>query len=545
MVMFNFKKRNAFDLTHDRKFTCKMGQAVPILCEECVPNDTWIGKTDLILRLSPLLAPVMHRVDVFTHFFFVPSRLLQDNWEKFITGGDDGMDDTVAPTIESPANTGWAPGSLADYLGEDTGVPNLHSFALPFRAYNKIWNDWYRDENLQEEVAMSKGDGVDVTTNTNILRRAWKKDYFTNALPWAQRGPSVTLPLGTEAPVEVFGTGKTLGLTNGTTNGALFESSGQDGTGTQSTIYGQQQGYDKDLGTAWSSGTGNAFGKNKLFLGVTTDSTKSGLAGKADLSTASAATINAIRQAFQLQKWFEINAISGSRYVEQILRHFGIHCGDARLGRSEFIGGGRSPILVTEVVQTSEGTSDSPQGNLAGHGFTASRSHTFKYTCPEHGYIIGIMSVMPLPSYQQGQRRMFARRTRYDFLWPVFSHLGNQEIKNKEIFAQGESVVDANGEIIDEKPFGFTGRYDEYRYIPSTVHGDFKTSLNFWHFGRIFNNLPGLNSEFIQCNPATRPFAVIGNNQQQPDVCRVQVLHSLTAVRPLSKKGMPGLIDHE
>lgn len=546
MVSLNFKKRNAFDLSHERKFTCKMGQCVPILCEEVVPNTTFIGQTDLMLRLTPMLAPIMHRVDVFTHFFFVPTRLVHDNFEKFITGGEDGQDDTVVPTIKAPAVTGWAVGSLADYLGDVTGVAGMESLAYPIRCYNKIWNDWYRDENLQEEVALSKADGLDVTTNTSILYRSWQKDYFTNALPWPQRGPAVSIPVGAEsAPVDVYGTGKSLGLTDGAVEGLLGK--GQDSSmiakvfpsGTKSVDVGT------NIGPSASGGLNydiwyNTAGNGTKAVGVSTDKERSGLKGTADLSSAFATTINALRQAFQLQKWFEINAIAGARYVEQILSNFGIHCGDARLGRSEFIGGGRSPILVTEVVQTSQSDANgTPQGNMAGHGFTANRSHTFKYRAPEHGYIIGIVTIMPKPSYQQGQRRMFARRSRFDFLWPVFSHLGNQEIKMKEIFAQGDSVVDANGEIVDEKPFGFTGRYDEYRYIPSTVHGEFKTTLNYWHLGRIFENAPALNADFIKCQPATRPFAV-----QDTDMCLVECYNRITALIPLPRKGTPGLIDH-
>ena len=537
MSSLNFAKRNVFDLTHERKFTCNMGDLVPVLCEEVVPGDKWFFKSDAVVRLTPLLAPIMHQVDVFIHFFYVPTRLTHDNWEKFITGGEDGKDNTVVPTVKAPSG-GYGNGTLWDFIGCATGITGEESLAYPFRAYNIIWNDWYRDETLQTPATVSKADGLDTTTNMTLLKRCWKKDMFTNALPWPQRGDAVNLPLGTSAPVSVsglkiYGNGKSLGLTDGSTNYGAKYSTGAPG------LIPNTNAYNVNNGSGVSGGS--APGDNKA-IGITTNKTNSGITGEgtgvADLTNATAATINSIRQAFQLQRWFEINAISGARYVEQILAHFHVKTGDARLQRSEFIGGFRSPIVISEVVQQSE-TNTTPQGTLTGHAFSANRSRLLKYFFPEHGYLIGLLSVMPKPSYQQGMRRMFNRRSRYDWYWPVFSHLGNQEIKNKEIYCQGDSVVDGHGEIIDEKPFGFTGRYDEYRYIPSTVHGEFKSTLNFWHLGRIFNNLPTLNSNFVTCDPAKRPFAV-----QNTDVCEIQILNQITAIRPMPRKGRPGLVDH-
>lgn len=522
-----FDKRNAFDLTHDRKFSCDFGYLVPFLCEDMIPGSKWFIKTDLILRLQPMLAPIMHRVDVFTHFWFVPYRLLQDHWEDFITGGQDGKDNTVAPYIVAPSG-GWPTGSLMDYLGEATGVTGLESNALYIRAYNTVWNEWYRDDTLQQEVTTSKGDGLDTTSNINLLRRAWQKDMFTNALPWPQRGDAVNLPLGTEAIVKTKAT--EFSNSDLTTNPLILKSAGTGGAWSTNKAVGVKS---TDGSKAWLL-DGNA----TMQASGAGDPSLKPMNLYADLTNATAATINSIRQAFQLQRWFEINAISGARYVSQLLAHFHVNCGDARLQRPTFLGGGRSPIIVSEVVQQSE-SNTTPQGTMTGHGFTANRSHTVTCYAPEHGVILGLLSVMPKPAYQQGQRRMFAKKSKYDYYWPVFSHLGNQDIKNKEIYAQAPTVVDSNGEIVNEKPFGFTGRYDEYRYIPSTVHGDFKSTLNFWHMGRIFSNLPTLNSQFIECNPAKRPFAVL--NQ---DPCLVQLVNNITAIMPVPKRGTPGLIDH-
>ena len=418
-----FDKRNAFDLTHDRKFSCDFGYLIPFLCEDVIPSSKWFIKTDLVLRLQPMLAPIMHRVDVFTHFWFVPYRLLQDHWEDFITGGQDGKDNTVAPYMVAP-DGGWPTGSLMDYLGEATGVTGLETNALYVRAYNTVWNEWYRDDTLQQEVVTSKGDGLDTTSNTSLLRRAWQKDMFTNALPWPQRGEAVNLPLGQSAPV--WGNGESLGVSYGDdgniTNMKIVNSGGS--TYVTPVDVNRTPNLNND-NVNWPTGTSglsiSSSGSNKTIGVVTKENAEYMANGKlkltsgmyADLSNATAATINSIRQAFQLQRWFEINAISGARYVSQLLAHFHVNCGDARLQRPTFLGGGRSPIIVSEVVQQSE-SNTTPQGTMTGHGFTANRSHTVTCYAPEHGVILGLLSVMPKPAYQQGQRRMFAKKSIYD-----------------------------------------------------------------------------------------------------------------------------------
>jgi len=516
----NFKARSVFDLTHERKLTCKMGSLVPILCEEVVPGDTFKVKTDMLIRLAPMLAPVMHRMNAFTHFFFVPSRLVHANWEQFITGGPSGTDSTAIPTVTS-GPSGQAASTLWDYFGLATGVANMSVLAYPFRAYNLIYNEWYRDQNLQNKVAVSLGDGADTTTNMNLLTRNWEKDYFTTSLPWPQRGTSVSVPMGSTAPV--VGNGLTIGLTGRSSGGTgpfldtgLISSTGS--LAERSGAFGLAAG-SANPGTASMSST----------VGLTTDKTKSGMV--ADLSSATASTINDLRQAFQLQKWMEKNARGGVRYVESILAHFGVRSSDARLQRPEFLGGGRSPIVVSEVIQTSATVAgQTAQGNMAGHGYSAQRSHEFTKSFEEHGYIIGILSIMPRTAYYQGIPRMWNRTSKLDFYWPSFAHLGEQAVLQKEIYAASATPTAV---------WGYVPRYEEYRTRFSSFHGDFRGSLDYWHMGRKFATEPALNSTFVTSDPTARIFAVTTG-----DHLWIQLLNQVTAIRPIPRSGEPGMIDH-
>lgn len=513
------KRRSVFDLSHEHKLTCDMGKLIPIFCEDVLPGDTFKVKTDIVVRLQALLAPIMHRVDVFTHFFFVPNRLIFDKWEDFITGGEDGNDSTVAPTITADSTNGFAIGSLADYFGIPTGVPSLEVSALPFRAYDLIYNEWYRDENIIPEVNISTAAGADSTTSTTLLSRAWEHDYFTKCLPWTQRGSQVSLPLGGKVPVR-YGDSPVDYYTL-STSGDMSPYAGKS-----VAAYGTGSGYDFSLFHSSEPGSGLtgpfSYPQRSFPLEV-------------DLGSATASTVNNLRQAFKVQQFMEISARGGARYIESILSHFGVKSSDYRLQRPVYLGGGRSPIVISEVLQTSSTSGTQALGDMGGHGFSAQRTHEFTRFFEEHGWIIGIMSIMPRTSYQQGLNRMWSRSTRYEYYWPIFAHLGEQGVLNKEIYAQDPSVVDSAGVSVNEKVFGYLPRYQEYRERESQVHGQMRSTLDFWHMGRIFNSLPELNANFINSDPTKRIEAVTNE-----DNCLVNIYHNVKAIRPIPKKGVPG-----
>lgn len=510
-----FSKRNVFDLTHERKMTLRMGKLVPCLCMEVLPGDVVKMSSDLVMRLMPLVAPMMHRVDTFVHFFFVPTRLLQKNWDVFLTGGKTGNTVIPAPVIEVTNQS--APGSLHDYLGVPSPTngtvwsPAIQVSALPFRAYAMIYNEWYRDQNLIDEVPVSDGDGLDTVTSTDLLTRAWQKGYFESALPFAQRGDPISVPLAGDAVV------KTNGQNTKFVRGAYS-------TGNPYAVAHMQSGLSNN---SFATVTG-VDDQTTPLDGVDTNL-------RADLSTASSITINDLRLSFQIQRFLEKNARAGVRYIEFLAAHFGVKSSDARLQRPEYLGGGRSPIVVGNVFQTSSTDATSPQANPAGTGFSSQRTLGFRRQFEEYGYVVGLVSVMPKPAYQQGLHRMWSRFTRYDQYLPVLAHLGEQAVLNKEL------CIDVDQQNIMDDVFGYQARYQEFRELPTTVHGQFRSSLDFWHMGRIFDETPVLNDDFVNCDPTKRVFAVVDPAEHE---VVLQMLHHIRAVRPLPKYGDPGLIDH-
>ena len=491
-VQLEKPKKNVFDLSHDVKMSMKMGQLTPVLVTECVPGDSFQIGCDSLIRFAPMVAPVMHRMDVSVHYFFVPNRLVWENWEKFIV---DANTDQVLPYFNYSSTGTTNYGRFFDYMGvpPNTTANFVPVNALPFAAYQAIYNEYYRDENLVAEVdyKLANGDnGSSLSTFGQIRNRAWEHDYFTASLPFAQKGTAVDIPIGSiDNDVAV----------NWNSLENAHTSVTYDGTNSQ---------------TIGSS------------AGVSTIGTPEMIAKTSDIDI-QPTTINDLRRAFRLQEWLEKNARGGTRYIENILMHFGVRSSDKRLQRPEYITGLKTPVIISEVLNTSA-TAEEPQGNMAGHGVAVSTGKYGNYFCEEHGYIIGIMSVMPQPAYQQGIPKTYLKNDPLDFFWPSFAHIGEQPVTNDELYAYQATGSDT---------FGYVPRYAEYKYQASRVAGDFRTILDYWHLGRIFATQPALNQAFIECTPeqCERIFAV----QDGEDNLYCQIMHKIKAVRPMPKFGTP------
>lgn len=498
-IKLNRPNRNTFDLSHDVKMSANMGDLIPVMCTECVPGDKFNIGAEAMVRFAPLVSPVMHRFNVTIHYFFVPNRLLWANWTKFIT---QTKISGVVPPFPTLTYNGVDYTPLCDYLGlpplTDGSVERKVS-ALPFAAYQMIFRDYYRDQNLINDPfsnSLTPSDVPPLTDGSNdgfysryttLRKRAWEHDYFTSALPFAQKGDAVNLPIGEFNDVDVkikSDNGRV--LTASPSNVTL-----EDGAPNNPNI-----------------------GAERMY------------AETSELE-ASSTTVNDLRRAFRLQEWLERNARAGTRYIENILAHFGVRSSDARLNRPEYITGIKTPIMVSEVLNTT-GTEDLPQANMAGHGIAVVNGGTKSYFCEEHGYILGIMSVMPKTAYQQGIPKHFLKHTDpFQYFWPSFANIGEQEILQQELYANS-----ANPNNV----FGYTPRYAEYKYEINRVAGEFRTSLAHWHAGRIFASDPALNGTFVTSNPTDRIFAVTDEGTQK---LYCHVFNKVWASRLMPKYGTP------
>ena len=512
--------RSKFDCQSTHKTTFDAGYLVPVYVDEVLPGDTFNLKMTAFARLSTPLYPIMDNMHLESFFFFVPNRLIWDNWQKFMGQQANPSDSIsyVVPQQVSPAN-GYAIGTLQDYMGlptvgQVTATKTVSHCAFWTRAYNLIYNEWFRDENLQNSVAVDKGDGPDTVTNYTLLRRGKRKDYFTSSLPWPQKGAAVTLPLGTSAPI----------LSNNTTP----------------QIKGASELIDRSIGINAGTATMAAAGYAGATFQTAIWGTNTGL--YADLSAATAATVNQLRQSFQIQKLLERDARGGTRYTEIIRSHFGVISPDARLQRPEYLGGGSTNININPIAQTS-GTNASgtttPLGTLASMGTGLAHNHGFTQSFVEHGVILGIVAVRADLTYQQGLQKMWSRSTRYDFYFPAFATLGEQAVLNKEIYVTGDTT--------DTGVFGYQERWAEYRYYPSRISSLFRSTaagtIDAWHLAQKFTAVPTLNTTFIQDTPPlSRALAVGASANGQQFI--FDSFFDVKKARPLPMYSVPGLIDH-
>lgn len=543
--------RSVFDRSHNVKTTFNSGFLVPFYVDEVLPGDSFKLDASLFARLATPIVPFMDNVYLETFFFFVPNRLLWDHWQAF-NGEKINPNDSTDYLVPQATATNAQNLSLWDYMGLPTNVAKkLSVSALPFRAYYRIWNEWFRDENLQDsdKVGLQTNDETLDVTSLMPLRRGKRHDYFTSCLPWPQKGPGVEISIGGSANVSISPSSSPFTLS--TSKDLVFSPSGSTrdfmlASGTEfRPVYkfsGRNESNPEGYADQQTSSVTSGFTLVPYQSGrpeTISDSVNLSLprlTGTADLATATPISINDLRQAFQVQRLYERDARGGTRYTEILRSHFGVVSPDARLQRPEYLGGSSTRVNINPVQQTSGTTDTSPQGNLAAFGVAGDVFHGFSKSFVEHGLIIGLVNVRADLTYQQGIPRMWSRKGRFDYYWPALAHLGEQAVLNKEIFAQGSAD--------DDKVFGYQERWAEYRYFPGQITGKFRStdpqSLDVWHLGQKFDTLPALSKQFIEDNPPIERVVAV---QDEPQFLLDSYIR-LKCARPMPVYSVPGLVDH-
>lgn len=531
-------RRSTFDRSHSLKTSFNVGDIVPFFLDEVLPGDTFNVDTSKVVRLQTLLTPVMDNIYLDTYFFFVPNRLTWAHWKQFNGENTESawipQTEYEIPQITAPADVGWSVGTIADYLGVPTGVPNLSVSALPFRAYALVMNEWFRDENLSDPLVVPVDDATVAGVNTGIFvtdvykgglpyKAAKYHDYFTSCLPSPQKGPDVTISVASAKFPVIVG--------NGDPSDHLKWVSPSDGT---RVVTGSL--------TSFQSGSVPA-----LTQADNVEVWPSNLYAVSD-GGFSATTINQLRMAFQIQKLYEKDARGGSRYIEILKSHFGVTSPDARLQRPEYLGGNRVPININQVVQQSATASgETAQGTVTGMSVTTDSHSDFTKSFTEHGFVIGVMVARYDHTYQQGLERFWSRKDRFDYYWPVFANIGEQAVKNKEIFAQGPGVKDSAGSVIDDQVFGYQEAWADYRYKPSRVTGEMRSqyaqSLDVWHLADDYSALPMLSDSWIR-EDKTNVDRVLAVTSAVSNQLFADIFIKNRTTRPMPMYSIPGLIDH-